>query len=122
MPFLAILRENGGCDHTIGCGVRVVHVPCDNECKAAAIVWLLAEGHFRGTEGCELQSVELFWVRGCERVDLKEVYALEARAKQLVQGREAKRIEQVKLTELREKYPYSEVAESDEEAVQWGEG
>lgn len=41
--YLVVYYQNGGCDYTIGCGTRVVHLPEDCDSLEKAKEWLKSD-------------------------------------------------------------------------------
>jgi len=102
--FIAVMKEGGGCDYTIGCGIRVVELPERIETVEDAEQYLYDHGELYGTEGCKLKLATLYKVAEEHHIDLTTIY--DVAAKRQAEARESQREAEERrlLGQLQEKY------------------
>jgi hypothetical protein len=103
--FVAVLKEGGGCDHTIGCGIRVVELPDRIETQEEAEQYLYDHGLLYGTEGCKLKLATLYKVVEEHHIDLATVYEVAQKRQEEWRAAETESAEREMLAKLQEKYP-----------------
>lgn len=74
MPLIAIVKESGGCDYTIGCGIECIEIPQAIESFEDAEQWLYDTDRLYGTNGNKLTVCTIYKTVETHKVDLNVVY------------------------------------------------
>lgn len=74
MKYIAILRQEGGCDYTIGCGVNVIHFEADHALDAGKKLKEIIRDQYTASEN-PLNSVVYYEVTGKYEADIARWYS-----------------------------------------------
>jgi hypothetical protein len=72
--FVAILKSNEGCDHSISCGVKAIQLDASDVKHAGVILKQIVKTDFNAAE-TKLSSLSFFEVKERYSVDLNKWYA-----------------------------------------------
>ena len=105
MKYIAILRQEGGCDYTIGCGINTIQFEAVNAQEAAAKLQEIVNENYSGEEQ-RLKTIHFFEAANSYEVDLNKWYKKiddQKAAKKLKQENEA---DWAEFLRLKEKFGY----------------
>ena len=104
--FLAIWRQDGGCDYTIGCGIEAVTLEAsDLEGARHKVLVQLVDDNYYGDEVIDsIKSVTIYEVSSSIRLEPKEWNPLRDAAKKTAKEAETARRELAELERLKAKY------------------
>ena len=74
MKYIAILRQNGGCDYTIGCGVNTIQFEAENALEAGKKLKEIVRESYSGEES-QLSSAVYYEVGASFEADMKRWYS-----------------------------------------------
>lgn len=99
--FVAIFHQSGGCDYTIGCGIRQVYLTAFNMCEAKEEATVHLE-----TFGADvtIDSVTIYEVIETDSLDIKEAYRKIAQQKRTQLQTQQEAEERAQLARLQAKY------------------
>ena len=99
--YMAYLSQGGGCDYTIGCGLKLVYLKSDNHKDAVEELANIIRGHVGENA---LGSATLFQVSGQWAMNVQKIYDEAEEASLKNQTEEEKKRELQQLEYLKKKY------------------
>jgi hypothetical protein len=103
MKYIAILRQEGGCDYTIGCGINTVLFEAENVVQAAEKLQQIVKETYNSDQFI-LKSANFYQISGSYEVDLKVWYQQFSQEKESIVERELREAELAELERLKKKY------------------
>jgi hypothetical protein len=103
MKYIAILRQEGGCDYTIGCGINTVLFEADNAYQAAKKLQEIIKESYN-SDDFFLKSADFYEISGSYEVDLKLWYQQFSQEKESIVERKLREAELAELERLKKKY------------------
>jgi hypothetical protein len=95
MKYIAILRQEGGCDYTIGCGINTIQFEAVNAQEAAAKLQEIVIENYSGEEQ-RLKTIHFFEAANSYEVDLNKWY------KKIDDAKKQAKLDEVTIRELAE--------------------
>jgi hypothetical protein len=93
--YIAVLKQEGGCDHTIGCGIKIIQFNAVDSIDAGKQLKEMASVHYTGEHS--LSVLEYYEIAAAYEVDLKRWYSE-------FEQNEIQRKELIELERLKKKY------------------
>lgn len=106
MKYLALLRQEGGCDYTIGCGINTVAFKAENVTEAAEKLRSIVEENYSSNEFI-LKSAHLYEVATKYEIDLALWYNEINNSRKIKEDRDIKDQELAEFERIKGKYNLS---------------
>jgi excinuclease UvrABC ATPase subunit len=103
MKYIGILRQEGGCDYTIGCGINTVLFEAENAIQAAKKLQGIIKESYNSNESM-LKSANFYQINESYEVDLKIWYQQFSQEKESILEREKREYELAEYERLKKKY------------------
>lgn len=103
--YLLVLKQSGGCDYTIGCGVKVLDIYADDleDAQQQTEETIAARGGY-GNRETRIDSAVLYKVEKSSIHDLNGVRARRKAEREAEEAREKEEAEKAELERLKAKY------------------
>lgn len=102
--YVAVLTQEGGCDYTIGCGVKVKTLRATSLEAAMAEVASIIENDYGTSPECRIDGVTLYETTAKSAVNIQAVYARIAANQKAEDDAEKEEEERAEFERLSEKY------------------
>lgn len=106
MKFIAILKQEGGCDYTIGCGIKVITIQAQDSNQAAQELKKTIKEEYSSSE-FKLSELMFFSVKDQYLIDLNHWYGQFEIEKAQELQKKIKEKELAELERLKKKYENS---------------
>jgi hypothetical protein len=102
--YIAVLTQEGGCDYTIGCGVKIKRLRATSLEAAMAEVESIIENDYGASPECRIDGVTLYETTACSTVNIQAVYAQIAAKQKAEEDAEEEDEERAEFERLSQKY------------------
>ncbi len=103
MKYKAYLKQDGGCDYTIGCGREVIDIDADSIKDAKEKLATIVFEDYNHSE-TKLDEIELFEVNETWIIDVNEIYTKIKQQKELNRIRTQEEFDRAELMRLKRKF------------------
>lgn len=103
MKYIAILRQEGGCDYTIGCGINTIQFEADSPKEAAEKLQNIIKDNYNSDEH-RLKQVNFYEIKNSYEVDVDLWYKKFDDEINAIQRKEQEKAEWAEYLRLKEKF------------------